>query len=237
MLFILLFASSLVRALSGFGGALIAMPFLVAMFGIRTAAPLMAVIGTANTAILLLYHRRYSSFRTIKWLIPGMIAGIPMGLFLLRRANDTVMQVILGLFITVYAIYSLAGKKIFAIGNSKKWALVFGFTSGLVNGAYNTGGPPVVIYGTACSWPQRQFKGNLQIIFLIAVILTVSGHLLAGNITADLAPLLLRAVPGSLLGLVAGNILSHRVNQAAFGRIVLLLLLVIGMKQIITALM
>jgi hypothetical protein len=54
----------------------------------------------------------------------------------------------------------------------------FGTISGLLTGAFNTGGPPVVIYGTLRRWQPE--VGPLQLYFLFTSILALIGHGLAG---------------------------------------------------------
>ena len=69
-----------------------------------------------------------------------------------------------------------------------KWTYVSGFLSGLLIGAYNTGGPPVVVYADCRRWNSNQFKSNLQgffflvrfwslsVMFFSKTLLTISGN-------------------------------------------------------------
>ena len=44
----------------------------------------------------------------------------------------------------------------------------FGFFAGILGGAYNTNGPPVVIYGSLRKWSPATFRATLQGYFFMA---------------------------------------------------------------------
>ena len=108
-----------------------------------------------------------------------------------------------------------------------------GFLGGILGGAYNTTGPPVIIYGNCRGWPPAEFKGNLQAFFLLTSLIIIVSHALAGNYTPDVLRLSLLVLPAVAAGLGAGLALSKRVSAAAFRTIVLWLLLALGVWLIV----
>jgi len=60
-----------------------------------------------------------------------------------------------------------------------------GFIAGIIGGAYNTGGSPVIIYGNCRWWPPNEFKGNLQGYFLVTGLVIMLGHQISENLTVD----------------------------------------------------
>ena len=113
------------------------------------------------------------------------------------------------------------------------WAYGFGFLGGVLSGAYNTSGPPVIIYGTCRRWEPTTFKGNLQAYFLLNSFFTLSAHLISGNFTAVVWQNYLWAVPGVALGLVAGKWVDGRLNPVQFRQGVLVLLVLLGIRLIV----
>ena len=78
-----------------------------------------------------------------------------------------------------YGAYNLLRPGLPAL-RSEAWAYPFGFAAGVLGSAYNTGGPPVIIYGTMRRWPPAHFRATLQGFFLFTNIFVLVGHGLAG---------------------------------------------------------
>lgn len=109
----------------------------------------------------------------------------------------------------------------------------FGFVAGLLSGAYNTSGPPVVIYGNCRQWLPAEFKCNLQGFFLLNSAAVIATHALSGNFTRPVWQAYSLALPAIGLGLVAGFTLDKRIEPAVFRKIVLLLLIVLGVRLLL----
>jgi len=65
-------------------------------------------------------------------------------------------------------------------------AFLFGFVSGVFGGAYNTSGPPVVLYGTLRKWDSEQFRATIQLYSLCTNIFAIAGYYIAGALTRDI---------------------------------------------------
>ena len=131
-----------------------------------------------------------------------------------------------------YAIYSLLELPL-PIIRSNKWGYGFAFCSGLLSGAYNTGGPPIVIYGSCCRWTPEQFRSNLNFFFFCNVIIVLINHVLQNNFTPEVLQLFLRNIPMIFVGLGLGFFFSHRINLLIFRRLVLILLVLAGLQLLI----
>ena len=135
--------AALVQGVMGFGGALIAMPLLAALLGIKTAVPAFALIGVAATFFNSVRLRRHATAGDLIQLALPALLGIPLGVWLLARVDEVIVTRVLGVLLVAYAIYALWGLALPPLRH-RAWAFVVGFTSGILTGAYNTGGPPVV---------------------------------------------------------------------------------------------
>ncbi len=167
---LVIFLAVFTQSLTGFGSALVAMALLPALIGIRTATPLVALVGlTIEIALLLRYHAAFR-LQSVWRLIVASLLGVPLGLLLLRRVDERLALVILGCVLVGYAVYALLGRPLPSL-KSNGWAYGTGFVAGMLGGAYNTSGPPVVIYGDAQRWPPAEFKSNLQGFFLVINVL------------------------------------------------------------------
>lgn len=224
---LIVFLAAFTQGAAGFGLALVSMPLLVEILGIRAATPLVALIGIAIETIMLIRYRHAFNLRAISRLSLAAVAAIPLGVFILRRADAQLITTILGAIILGYALFALFSPRLPQLTH-RGWAYGFGFVSGLLSGAYNTSGPPVIIYGSCRQWPPAEFKSNLQAYFLLNSVVVMVIHAVSGNFT----PLVWRSfglsVPAILLGLWAGMSLDRWINPQLFRRIVLILLIFLG---------
>jgi hypothetical protein len=226
---LIVFIAFFIHAVAGFGSALLAMPLLAASLGLRTASPLFALLGAAATAVILLRYRQSFQIRSVWRLVSASIIGIPLGVLILGEVDPGIALTVLGMVTGGYALYALLGPGLPHI-ERPGWAFGAGFASGLMSGAYNTGGPPLIIYGSARRWQQAEFKSNLQSIFLVNTVMLVVSHALVHHYTPTVWQLFLVALPAAGIGLLAGFALDRYVNPILFRKIVLILLLFLGLR-------
>lgn len=229
---LIIFFATFVQGASGFGLALVAMPLLVGLIGVQTAAPLVSLVGIVAGLSMVLRYRATFNWRAVIRLSAASLTAIPLGIYALGRIDAVIVTTILGIVIIGYALYALLGLRLPQL-ERQTWAYGFGFISGLLGGAYNTSGPPVIIYGSCRRWPPSEFKSNLQGFFLLNTVMVLFIHALNGNFT----PLVWRSfgvgLPAILLGLWAGVSLDGRIAPQTFRRVVLVLLLFLGGRLLI----
>lgn len=232
LVLLIIFISTLIRSAFGFGNALIAMPLLVLILGVKTAAPLVALVGIIIALVMLLRERRELDFKAAIYLILSTLAGIPLGLFFLKSTPEYIVKMILGLVLIGFGLYNLFGLRLPPL---KKGYLVFpfGFIAGILGGAYNTNGPPVVIYGVMRGWSKERFRATLQGYFLISSALIVIGHGISGLWTRSTLIYFLGSIPVVVLAVLLGSWIVHKIQGEKFNRAVNLFLVVVGFLMFI----
>lgn len=230
---LIVFVSVFIQTASGFGLGVIGMPLLVSVISLDIARPLMVAVSMLSRIFMLGYYRQSLSFNPSLWRVMGaMVIGIPMGFFLLRQIDKHTVEVLLGILVALYALYSLIAPKIPEL-KGRKWAVGLGAISGMLSGAYNSGGPALVIYATGRRWQPLEFKSNLQMLALVNGITAFIVHLAEGNFTSTVVDHWLLAIPAIMLGSVMGFVTDRFINPVIFRKIVLVMLLVIGVNLII----
>jgi uncharacterized membrane protein YfcA len=222
-----------VQAVAGFGLPMIAMPILVALFGIHAAVPLMAIIVLELQLLMVARYRLALNIRTVWRISAAAIVGIPIGVLLLSRIPEAITVTLLGLLLIFYVLYASLNFPVPALKNPN-WAYFFGLLGGMGGGAYNMAAPPMIIYADTQRWEPKLFKGNLQGYFLIITIVAILTHFLSNNMTGDILQKSLIALPFVLLGAFAGFYLDRFINPAVFRKIVLGLLLILGINLALT---
>jgi len=230
--FFILLAAIFTQTVIGFGSALIAMGVLSTLLGLKTAAPLFALVGIVLELSLLLYYRHAFNFRAVWQLILGLLAGIPVGLAALNLLPEKVTLLVLGLVLIGYAIYTLFNFHLPELRHPA-WAFALGLISGVLGGAYNTAGPPVIVYGNCRRWPPGEFKANLQGFFLIGSLSVAVGHAISGNFTPAVWQNFWISIPAAMLGIMSGTRFDRFINPARFRKIVLWGLIILGVNLMI----
>jgi len=226
--------AAMTQSLTGFGFALVSMSLLPSLIGIQSAVPLLALISVLSNTVLWLIYRQAAHLQTILQLSLAAICALPVGLLLLRHLPEQLALKGLGGLLVGYVLYNVFQQTL-PILKARYWIYGAGFVSGLLTGAYNTGGPPVVVYGSCQQWTPPMFKGNLSGFFLISSIAAFIGHSLEGNFTPDVLRYALYALPAFLIGLGAGIIGSRYLNPARFKQVILGLLFLTGLNLLISS--
>jgi uncharacterized membrane protein YfcA len=231
IMILIMLCAMFVQGAVGFGSALIAMPVLIGLVGTNMAAPLFALIAQTAGIAQLLYYRQHFHVRGLWRLFVASLCGIPLGILLVRAIDQQLALALLGVVMIAYSLYSLFTPSVPALRDSR-WGFVFGFASGILHGAYNTGGPPLVIYGNAKRWPSAEFKTNLQTLFFINGLIVIATHAVNGHYTNEVFRYYALLVIPVIAGLILGQQMDRWIAPATFRRAVLVLLIVLGLTLI-----
>jgi len=232
IIFFIIAFSSFVQTASGFGIALIATPLLINQIGIIMTIPLVALIAMLCRVVMLIHYHAHFNFHEVWRLMVAALFGIPFGFFLYISLNKHTVEILLGMIVIGYALFSLLTPKVPPMDDNR-WAYLLGFVSGVLGGAYNMGGMPAVIYGTGRKWSPKTFKGNLQLVALITGTLIIITRGASGEYTPDVLGLMLIGAPATVLGALLGFWSDAYLRGALFRRLVLVLMLVIGIDLIL----
>ena len=232
----IILVSAFVRSALGFGDAVLAMPLLAAFLDLRTATPLVAFIGPTISILILARDWRKSDFKTSLRLVVASLVGIPVGIVLLTRLPEGPLRIVLGLFILFYGIYGLWRPDLRMRKEPPGLVWGVGLLAGMLGGAFNTNGPPAVVYGLARGWTPATFRATLQGYFLPTGLFILAGHGVAGLWTAEVLRLYLYSLPGLLLGVFLGGRVNRVIPPERFNRFVFIALAAMGALLILRAL-
>ena len=228
----IVFVAAFAQSLTGFGFALIMMPLVTVVLGVRTAAPVVALAALTVYSVNLIRYRRSINVPEVLRLGVASAAGVPVGIWVLANADEKVVMRILGLTLVVYASYSLLQPKARRV-LSRGWVYPAGFLAGCFGGAYNTPGPPVIVYGSMRQWPRDEFRAVLQSLFFLNGILVVASHALAEHVTKQVLVYYLYTVPALAVGILVGSTVDSNLDQKLFRRIVTAMILVLGLARVV----
>jgi len=230
---LVIFVAALLQGVVGFGFALVAVPILAMMLDAQSAAALSALSAGTVSGMMLIQNRRHVHFGEASGLILSAAAGVPVGVFALAHAPHDILIVTLGVLITGFSLYSLAQATPIEL-KDRRWRFLAGFLGGILGGAYNTSGPPIVLYGAMRRWSRDRFIGVTQAFFFPVAVMIASGHFVAGFWTRDILNYYALGLPGIVIAILLGKRLARGITSDTLSKAVYGLCVVLGLVIIVT---
>jgi uncharacterized membrane protein YfcA len=224
---LIIFAGALLQGLAGFGGALVAMPFILLYAEPAWAAPVVVLCYTINRIPALFVLRKNLMWDHSLLLLAAAVPGAFLGTHLLKSLEPGFIMKVLGTILILFSVYKILSPGLkFAF--SRVWALPTGFLSGILGGAFGTDGPPVVVYAALQPWAKEQVVGMLQSFFLFANFIIVVSYGYHGLLTASVFGVSAVAVPFAIAGILLGLRINRIIGQRRFEVILSVLIGVMG---------
>lgn len=231
----LLFAS-LLRAFTGFGFALAAMPVL-ALFVAPTEAVVITAMLTLGTSVLSL--PRFWPDAPKRPLLPILLAsvvGTAVGAQVLARVSAEQFQLGVGLAVLaacgVLAMFRPAQRPV-----RRGIASATGLLSGLMNGVFAVPGPPVIIFVMATQQDARGSRAMLLSYFMLASVIALCVFGFSGYVTAKALWMFLLGMPAMVIGDRLGHAVFARFGSQFYRRVALSVLCAVGLAITIKALL
>ena len=230
------FLGALVFGITGFGAALVTIPLATHVVPLQFALALFVLADLACAAAVG-FEKPANAVRA-EWtrLVPMILAGTVVGVTLLVNLPRQAATLALGVFVVVYASYSLLSRSFDAKPVSSGWAWLAGFAGGITSTVFGAGGPPYIIYLSRRGLTREQLRATLGFatltsISLRAVAFLLTGLLLDWKVWAAAAA----AVPAALVGIVLARRIYGRVQREMLMRLIMLMLLASGLSLIFRA--
>ncbi|GFM52379.1 sulfite exporter TauE/SafE family protein [Pseudomonas capsici] len=225
-------AAYVVFGVAGFGTALVAGPVLIHFMPLSRIIPLLVMLDFLAAFGNLLPSRQSVVRAELLRLLPCMAVGCTLGVLFLLNLKSDVLLLLMGLFVTAYALYSLA-VKVRPTQLAAGWAIPMGTIGGLFGALFGSGGFLYAIYLNSRLTSKEQARATQSALISCSTIVRLGLFLLAG-VYAEI-PLLLLAVcllPAMLLGSWIGRSLVTKLSRETFVRLVTWLVLVSGLVLI-----
>lgn len=228
---LIFFMAGITQGVTGFGAGLVAMPLLSFYLDIRVAVPLCMLNGLIITGFLSLQLKDHVDWRKIMPLLVGCLPGVVLGISLLKKTDEALLSLLLGLLLIGYSGFRL----LFTIrprGIHRGWAYAAGFATGAISGAFSAGGPPTIIYTTLTGWSKDEIKATLSGFFFISGVATAVGHAASGLTTSTVLRLLTSTALAVLAGVALGAFCARRFSTEGYIKLILICLLFLGLLMV-----
>ncbi len=218
------FLAAIVRGFSGFGFGMLTITSMSLVLAPATVVPAMFVLEVAAGIHLLPSIWRHVHWRSIGIIVVTSIACTPMGVYLLANVPAEPMKIAIAIVVFATAAALLSGLQMRRMPTSMETAAT-GAASGVLNGAFGMGGPPIILFFLGSSIALQAGRASIIAAFLamdFAALPTLYGF---GLFTREAVMLALVSLPALVVGVFLGSRLVGRVEERAARRAVLLLLM------------
>lgn len=180
----------IVFGVAGFGTALVAGPILILCLPLSKIIPLLVLLDFVAAFGNWLPSRRDVARSELLRLLPCMAVGCVIGVLFLLNLKSDVLLLLMGIFITAYALYSLA-VKVKPRQVASGWAIPTGITGGLFGALFGSGGFLYALYLNA-RLPKDAARATQSALISCSTVVRLSLFVIAG-VYADGTLLLLAA--------------------------------------------
>nr|WP_255498915.1 MULTISPECIES: sulfite exporter TauE/SafE family protein [unclassified Leucobacter] len=225
--------ASYAQAVSGFGFALLAVPFAMPLVGVQQAVVAVTLLGFILTFAASLKLRTQVSWKPVALISVSAIVGMPIGLLIMQWADSRYLSLGIGL-VVLATVVVLASGGLGQLG-SRGGVIGAGVVSGVLLSSTGMNGPPLVLAFQSMKMSPQNFRASLQVTFSLADFFVLIGFLIVGTLTAPLALQTLAATPAMALGWWLGDRTFARLKPGTFRVVVLVMLGVSGCTAVMQA--
>jgi uncharacterized protein len=230
----IIFLAAIVRGFSGFGFSLLSITALSLIYTPAEIVPSIFMLELAASLNLLPSIWKDIHWRSLGPLTLGCLLATPLGVWFLAHIAPAPMQIALSVFVLVatallwrgYALKSMPG----LIAST-----LAGAASGLSNGAFGIGGPPVILFYFASPAGAAVGRASMVAFFLATDVIGLGNQYAQGLLTRDTGIHALIYLPPLLAGVWLGARSFRNVDQGLFRNIVLAILAVLALLILIKA--
>ena len=232
LIFIVSFLAATISGAAGFGGALLLLPVLTSVVGIKAAVPILTIAQIFGNASRVWFGRKELKWKPILYFIVAAIPLSILGSYLFTDINSKTIKIGIGVFLVLIVVYRRLNISKISFGN--RGMLIGGGMTGFLSGLAGSAGP-------------------LGAAFFLGLNLTATAYIASEAFTALTMHLAKTIVYGkySLIGLTelyyglfigaamilgswAGKKIIERLPNHLFLIIVEILLIVSGIQMIIS---
>lgn len=209
--------SGAVRGFSGFGSALIYVPMMSALYGPKIGAASFLLTDFVTGIVFSLGVWRLAVWREIVPLaLSGAIAA-QFGTLILQYADPANLRwTMAALVLVIVAVLSTGwryhGRPMLIV------TLLVGAAAGLMGGAVQIFGPPVVLFWLSSMASPAVVRANFVVFFAIMAAALVVTYVWFGLITPDVIALAAFVAPAHILAMFAGSRLFHIASEQTYRR-------------------
>ena len=227
------FIGGVTTGLAGF-----AMGLVVSGVWLHILTPMQTAALIVGYSLLVQSYSIWKLRHALSWgkvtpFIVGGAVGVPIGALLLAYINPAHLRFGVGVLLVLYSLYGLAKPALKPIHAGMPADVGIGFLNGLLGGLTGLAGVVVTVWVQLRGLPKDDQRAIFQPVILAAMVMTAISLTLAGAVTTETIKLYLYGLPVLAAGMWLGLKLYGKLDDAAFRKVILVLLLLSGLTLVV----
>jgi uncharacterized membrane protein YfcA len=229
------FAGGLVSGISGFAMGLVVSGIWLHIITPGQNALLIVLCGLVTQGSGIWRVRHAIAWRTVLPFIVGGAIGVALGTALLTMVDQITVRITMGVLLVLYALCGRLRPSLGPVHGGPPTEVAVGIANGLIGGLTGLGGIAVTIWCQLRGGPKDSQRAIFQPVMFTTFLMTAISYAFANAYTLDAMKLYALALPALIVGLWCGLKLYGKLDDAAFRRVILVLLLAAGVSLIAPA--
>jgi hypothetical protein len=215
-----------------------AMGLVVSGVWLHILTPMQTAALIVGYALLVQSYSIWKLRHALNWskvmpFIIGGAVGVPIGAILLAYINPAHLRFGVGMLLIVYSIYGLAKPSLKPVTGGIPADVGIGLLNGLLGALTGLAGVVVTVWVQLRGLPKDAQRAIFQPVILAAMVMTAISLTLAGAVTAETIKLYIYGLPMLAAGMWIGLKLYGKLDDAAFRKVILMLLLLSGLTLVV----
>jgi uncharacterized membrane protein YfcA len=223
----------LTSGLSGFAMGLVVSGVWLHLVSPQQNALLIVLCGIVTQGSGIWRVRHAISWPAVAPYIIGSALGIPVGIAMVTTVDPKTIRFGIGVLLLAYSLYSLFRPALRPPKASLSADLGVGVLNGLIGGLTGLGGVAVTVWCQLRGGKKDELRAIFQPVLFATFVMTTIAFAFAGTFTVETLKLYGFALPVLVAGIWSGFALYGKLDDAAFRKVILVLLLASGVALIV----
>lgn len=207
------------------GIGIIIVVILAFVFGEKASTGILLPMLICADIFAVIYYIKHVKWHIIKKLIPWMIAGVLVGVWVGNDISEIVFKRLMAIIIIVSVgiMFYTETRKSNNIPTNKFFGITTGFLAGFTTMIGNLAGPISNIYFLAMRFPKNEFIGTAAWLFFIINVFKLPFHIFVWK-TVTIETLVLNSVliPAVIVGFFLGAYIVKLISNVNYRRFILI---------------
>ena len=207
------------------GIGIIIVVILAFVFGEKASTGILLPMLICADVFAVIFYNRHAQWHIIKKLIPWMIVGVLVGVWVGNDISEVLFKRLMAIIIigSVIIMFYTENKKSNKVPTHKLFSTGTGFLAGFTTMIGNLAGPISNIYFLAMRFPKNEFIGTAAWLFFIINVFKLPFHIFIWK-TVTLESLVLNSVliPAVIIGFFLGAYIVKLISNVNYRRFILI---------------
>ncbi|KJD33858.1 membrane protein [Tamlana nanhaiensis] len=205
---------------------------LALVFGEKASTGVLLPMLIAADILAVTYYNRHANWSIIKKLIPWMIVGVLVGVWIGNDISEIVFKRLMAIIVLISVAIMVFTEKLKAnnVPNNKFFSSIMGFLTGFTTMVGNLAGPISNVYFLAIRFKKNEFIGTAAWLFFIINVFKLPFHFFVWKtVTKDSLVLNSVLIPAAVIGFFTGAYIVKLISNVNYRKFILIVTAIAGL--------